>query len=293
MKKALILSVVVASLLPFGCGSKLEQKGIALKIDMTPNRLSDNLFVKMNYTTELNNEFSTIDSDMSIFVHFWRKKTKEMIVQDDHLPPKPTSSWKTGDTINNSRTIFIPRFFNEYAFDYKKEETVRLTIGLVDPKSPEQKIILLQQDMIIESASDIAPAIFHDSGWHQPEIDPKAEKPEESKWRWTTQKAVCIIENPKKKHDLRISGRLNTELLSDQTVTLKINDTVLDQFIPELYNFSKIYTIAPEMMGELDEFQLSIETDKTFTPSQASPDSKDDRELGVQIYFLYFRDSIQ
>ena len=260
---------------------------------MTPERLSDNLFVKMNYTTELSEEFTSIKSDLSLFVHFWRKKTKEMIVQDDHLPPRPTSSWKKGETISESRVVFIPRFFNEYAFDYKKEETVRMTIGLVNPKSPEEKIVLLQKELTIESASDIAPAIFHDVGWHQPEIDTKAEKPEESRWRWTTQKAVCIIENPRKVHDLRIMGGVSKDHIPDQTVTIKINNTVLDEFIPETAKFSKIYTITPEMLGELDEFQLSIETDKTFIPSQTSPGIQDDRELGVQIYFLYFRDSIQ
>jgi len=288
-----LLTLLTAFILPFGCGSKIEQKGITLQVNMTPERLSDNLFVKMNYITVLTDEFTPLSTDMSMFVHFWRKKTKEMIVQDDYFPINPTSTWKKGDTISNSRVIFIPRFFNEYAFDYKKEETVRLTIGLVNPKTPDQKITLLQKDLKIESASDIAPAIFHDIGWHQPEENPKAETLEDSKWRWTTQKAICIIENPRKKYDLRISGRVNNEILKEQTVIFKINDTVLDQFIPDSYKFSKIYTISPEMMGELEEFQLTIETDKSFIPSQVSQESKDDRELGVQIYFLYFRDSIQ
>mgnify|MGYP007050516241 CR=1 FL=1 len=293
MKRLSLFVLALIMLIPMGCGSKLEQKGINLSIQIVPERLSDNLFVKMNYNTELTGEFSSIGSDMSMFVHFWRKKTKEMIVQDDHMPVKPTSSWKPGDTMTESRIVFIPRFFNEYAFDYKKDETIRLTIGLVDPKKPDQGVILLQKDLMIESASDVAPAIFHDVGWHQPEVNSKADNPEETKWRWTMQKAVCIIENPRKTCDLRINGGVNKTYLPDQGITIKINDTVLEQFIPETSKFSKIYTITPEMVGDLDEFQLTIETDKTFIPSLVSPDSKDERELGVQVYFLYFRDSIQ
>lgn len=291
MKKLIWLTWILATvLLMVGCGSKLEQKGINLEITMTPERLSDNLYVKMDYKIVLNDEFSKIDKDLPMFVHFWRKKTKEMIVQDDHIPPQTSNTWKKGDTIAYTRTVFIPRFFNEYAFDYKKEEIIRLTIGL---SNADTKIILLQKDLLTESASDIAPAIFHDVGWHQPEVNPKADKPEETKWRWTTQKAVCIIENPRKKYDLRISGGVSKAHIPDQSVIIKINDTIIDQFIPESAKFSKIYTLAPEALGELDEFQLSIETDKTFVPSQISPESKDDRELGVQIYFLYFRESIQ
>lgn len=293
MKRLSLLALAFTMLIPLGCGSKLEQKGINLSIKIVPERLSDNLFVKMDYQTELTGEFNPIDKDMSMFVHFWRKKTKEMIVQDDHMPVKPTSNWKKGDVMSDSRIVFIPRFFNEYAFDYKKDETIRLTIGLVSPQKPDQKVILFQKDLMIESASDVAPAIFHDIGWHQPEVNPKAEKPEESKWRWTMQKAVCIIENPRKTCDLRINGGVNKTILPDQSVTIRINDTVLEQFIPEDSKFSRIYTITPEMAGELDEFQLTIETDKTFIPAQITPETKDDRELGVQIYFLYFRDSIQ
>ena len=37
--------------------------------------------------------------------------------------------------------------------------------------------------------------------------------------------------------------------------------------------------------------ELIIETDKTFFPSQLNKDVNDERELGVQIYFLYFREN--
>jgi hypothetical protein len=43
------------------------------------------------------------------------------------------------------------------------------------------------------------------------------------------------------------------------------------------------------MLGEKDEFILTITTDKTFIPAKVVPNSKDERELGVQISFIYFR----
>jgi hypothetical protein len=293
MKKTALFLLVCITALFLGCQSKNEHKGIDLKVGMVPEKLTDKLFIKMDYSFTTNDEFKEIKQDLALFVHFWRKKTKEMIVQDDHPLPLPTSSWKKGSSATYSRTLYIPRFFNEYAFDYKKEEIVRLTIGLINPKFPDQKTILLQKDLTIESATDIAPAIFHDMGWYQPEMDPNAENAEEASWRWTTQKAVCIIENPHKTYDLRINGGVSKKHLPDQSVTIRINDTILDQFTPENAKFNKIYSIKPEMLGEQDEFQLTIETDKTFIPSQATPGIADDRELGLQIYFLYFRDSIQ
>jgi len=43
------------------------------------------------------------------------------------------------------------------------------------------------------------------------------------------------------------------------------------------------------MLGEEDKFYLVISTDKTFIPKQVILRSKDERELGVQISFIYFR----
>jgi hypothetical protein len=43
------------------------------------------------------------------------------------------------------------------------------------------------------------------------------------------------------------------------------------------------------MLGEGEEFYLSIVTDKVFVPAEVMPDSKDERELGIQVSFIYFR----
>jgi len=60
---------------------------------------------------------------------------------------------------------------------------------------------------------------------------------------------------------------------------------------PESSKFAKEYVITPEKLGSEDEFKLVIETDKTFIPSEQDANANDDRELGIQIYFLYFREN--
>jgi len=68
-----------------------------------------------------------------------------------------------------------------------------------------------------------------------------------------------------------------------------INDLILDEFIAEDSSFEKTYNIEKERLGEGDEFYLTIITDKSFIPAEILPDSGDERELGLQISFLYFR----
>ena len=64
------------------------------------------------------------------------------------------------------------------------------------------------------------------------ETDVNAKDPFTKSWRWTTAKSVCIIENPKKECTLIIKGGVNKAVFQDQKVTFKINDALLDEFIP-------------------------------------------------------------
>jgi hypothetical protein len=45
-------------------------------------------------------------------------------------------------------------------------------------------------------------------------------------------------------------------------------------------------------MGNDDSIELSFETDKAFKPSESEPNSKDERELGIQIYELFFGEKL-
>jgi len=92
---------------------------------------------------------------------------------------------------------------------------------------------------------------------------------------------------------LIIKGGVNKAAFQDQKLTLKINDMPLDEFIPDSDYFSREYTITPQMMGDADEFSLKFEADKVFFPGKIFPNSKDNRELGAQIFFIYFREKVK
>ena len=69
---------------------------------------------------------ATFDKDYWVFVHVL-DPDGEQLWTDDHLPPTPTSQWKPGQTVEYTRTIFVPNY------PYIGEATVRL--GLYDPPS--------------------------------------------------------------------------------------------------------------------------------------------------------------
>jgi hypothetical protein len=293
MKVKIGIALLPIILLTGFCGKKMDRRGIDLTLKLSPETITDSLFLKMDYEFKTSAAFKKLAGDYSVFVHFWRVSSKEMLLVDDHLPAKNTSAWSANDDIKYSRTLFIPQFLNEFDVDFEGYEELKLTVGLYNPKTKEKPILLFEKKINIQPASINAPEIVYDEGWNEIETDVNAKDPFAKSWRWTTAKSVCIIENPKKESTLIIKGGVNKTAFQDQKLIFKINDTVLDEFIPAEDNFSKEYTVTPEMMGPADEFSLKIETDRVFVPAKVFPNSKDNRELGAQIFFIYFREKLK
>ncbi len=285
----LLLPILLAT--PF-CGGKADRQGIRLVMTLTPETVTDSLFFKMDFDFTTSADFKKLAADRAVFVHFWRVNSKEMLLQDDHQPTKNTGAWTANDRIQYARSIFIPQFLNEFDVDFEGYEEMKLSVGLYDPKGQGKPIVLFEKKINIQPASISAPEIVYDEGWNEMETDIHAQDPFYKSWRWTTASSVCIIENPKKEYTLIIKGGVNKTALPDQKLTLKLNGAVLDEFIPEDIRFSKEFTVTPEMLGAADEFSLEFLCDKVFYPDKIFPDSHDNRELGAQIFFIYFREKL-
>jgi len=271
-------------------GDQIADVGVKLNLSLSPDTITDFLYVTMDYEYEILDDFNKIDKDYLVFVHFWRLKSKEMLIQDDHLPVKKTTEWKAGDKVSYSRMFFIPKFLDELDIEFEGFEEIKLQSGLYDPQNPTEKIVLFNQVLNVQPASINAPDIIYSEGWNEEEMNLALSDPFYRVWRWTTKKAECIIENPKKKSVLIIKGGLHKSIFQDQTVILKINDILLEAFISDSVTFEKKYMLTPEQLGDEPEFKLTIESNKTFIPSSLNPENKDSRELGVQLYLLYFRE---
>jgi hypothetical protein len=271
-------------------GDQIADIGVKLDMTLSPSTITDFLYLSMKYDFKLTDDFKPLDKDYMVFVHFWRIKSKEMLVQDDHFPIPKTSEWKKGETVSYNRMFFIPKFLDELDIDFEGFEEIRLQIGLYDPKNPGEKMILYSRDLNVQPASINAPDIIYSEGWNEEEMNLTNPDPVYRIWRWTTKKAECIIENPKKSSILLIKGGLHPSIYQDQKVILKINGNPLDEFVSNNVLFEKKYTLTPEQMGTEPEFRLTLETDKTFIPSTLDPQKNDNRVLGIQIFLLYFRE---
>jgi hypothetical protein len=134
--------------------------------------------------------------------------------------------------------------------------------------------------------------VVYQQGWYSPETDLTIKDPDWQKWRWTSKQALCKLENPNRKALLILRGSVNKSIFQDQSVFIKINGILLDEFLPGTAKFFKEYVITKEMMRDNDEITLRIETDKTFVPSERDSKSRDNRELGIQVYQLFFGENL-
>lgn len=286
-RRILTLSLVFLVALSFvGCKKKTVIKGLALEISFSEEELSDNLVTDIQYTWKTGSDFERLDQEFNVFVHFWHNNN--LLFQDDHTPEVPVPQWEPENEYSYTRRIYIPTFIDEFDPNFRGEDSLRLSAGFVSPydRTGDSKQEIFEEKLKVFPPPLDTPEVIYEEGWYDLEINPDAYL---KQWRWSAKQARCIIDNPHRDALLIIKGGINANAFESQTVIFKINDLTLDEFVPEDGIFEKSYNIKKEMLGDKDEFFLTIETDKTFVPSELSSDTTDDRILGVQVSFIYFR----
>ncbi len=285
-KLRIAVLIAAAALAAFACKAKTQVEGVDLDVAFGEATLSDNLITDVTYTWKTGGGFKPQDRDYSVYVHFWHNSN--LIVQDDYVPDVPTTQWQKDKTYTVKRSLFIPRFIDEFDPAFKGEETLRMSVGFYNPNDrtgKSQREVLSKKLKVVPPPLG-TPEIIYDKGWYPQEVDQNSVL---KQWRWTQREATCVIDNPRRDARLVIRGGALRGAVKDQKITLMINDLPLDEFLPESDIFEKSYSIKKEQLGSKDEFTLKISVDKPLIPAQHIPGSKDSRELGIQVSMLYFR----
>lgn len=224
--------------------------------------------------------------DYRVFAHVV-DTDEERMWDDDHNPPTPTSQWKPGQTIEYTRTIFVP------IFPYVGEATIQ--IGLHSLK--DQKRLALTGEDVGQRSYRVAKlqllpqtenlfTVFKD-GWHPAEVAPVNAAVE---WQWTKKEASLAFRNPKKDSvfylDLDNPGGVFNE---EQQVQVRLGDHIVDTFtLTPGHRILRKIPLAEVTLGSADMVELRIWVDKTFVPALVdAAASKDPRELGVRVFHAF------
>jgi hypothetical protein len=226
------------------------------------------------------------DEDYVVFVHVM-DVDEERMWDADHEPAVPTTQWKPGQTIEYTRTVFVP------VFPYVGEATMR--VGLYSRTRPERlplngehtgqnayrvaKLQLLPQ-------TDNLLMVFKE-GWHQAEV---AGDDAAIEWQWTKKEGTLSFRNPKKSavFYLDVDGP-GMQHHGPQQVQVALEGQVVDEFtLKDEQRVLRRVQLTPAQIGEAEMAELRIRVDKSWVPAEVpAAASGDKRELGVRVFHAF------
>jgi len=204
----------------------------------------------------------------------------------DHDPPKPTSQWKPGETIEYTKTVFIPiyPYVGEAAIHVGLHSTAtqkRLPLAGENVGQNAYRVARLQLQPQTENVFTV-----YKEGWHPAEV---AEHNSMVEWQWTKKDATLSFKNPKKDSLFYFEvDNPGSAFNEPQTVKVSLGGQAVDEFTlqPKKPELRKIPLKAAQL-GSDDVSELTISVDKTYVPAVVASGSKDPRELGVRVFHAF------
>lgn len=274
--------IVLTILFSYGCAR--EQATIIPKLQINRKSAEMGTPIEATYSFSTKKDFVPLNRDLTVFVHFLDPKGN-IRFQDDHQPPKPTSTWRPSSNYNYTRTLFVPK--NIPAGEYT------VTLGIYSPQKEERidldanKYSNREYDMakLLVEIPPQEPVIQYVKGWYDPESVPTDVS---THWRWIGKEAVMKVRNPMSDALLYFKADGVPERFKEpQMVTLQIGDYVVDTFpINSNQVFLKKYNISKDKLGTNKMLEVKVILDKSFIPADDKV-SADQRELGLRVYDLY------
>jgi hypothetical protein len=227
----------------------------------------------------------------TVFVHFV-DADEEMMWTDDHLPPTPTTEWKPGQTVEYTRTVFVPIY--PYVgrakvlaglYDTSTSERFRLS----NPDRGDRSYQVAEFELLPQTENVFL--IFKD-GWHPAEVAPDNPAIE---WQWTKKEATLTFRNPKRDSILFLQldnpGRSSLGVAS--RVELRIGDqTVATVPVDPTEAPVRKVPLSAAQLGSGDMVELRLVADKTFVPAlDPAAKSTDTRDLGVRVFHAFVQPS--
>lgn len=285
--RALILSTLPVLLL-IGCrsGSDSQPPVATPSIRLNHEKAALGSPVEITYRFEVARDAPSFGQDYTVMVHFV-DSDEELMWTDDHRPPVPTRQWKPGQTIEYTRTVFVPvyPYLGDAAIQlglYSPADGRRLPLAGEDSGQRAYKVGSLQ---LLAQTENVF--LIYKEGWHAAEVAPDNSIVE---WQWTKGSAVITFRNPKRDCTLYLHADNPAGAFSQpQDVQLVLNGQPVDRFTlaPKQEHIQRT-TLTAQQLGSADMAELRIQVDKTYVPaSLPAANNRDPRELGIRVFHTF------
>jgi hypothetical protein len=280
-RSSAVVCALVACAVVAGCSREEESAPCVAtpSVALSRDRAAIGSPFKITYTFNVSQN-AAITQDYTVFVHVLDDQG-ERLWGDDHAPAVPTSTWKPGQKVEYTRTVFVP--------NYPYIGPAHIRIGLYTPAGA-QRLPLCATDIarreyevarfqLLPQSENVF--LIYKDGWHPAEVssdDPTNE------WQWTKKAATISFRNPKKDADFYLEVDARTDKFgSPQQVTVRSGDQVIGTFAADTREPKLIVLpITAAQLGAGDMTELTLEVDQTFVPG--GPDL---RELGIRVFHAF------
>jgi hypothetical protein len=284
--KVRLLVIAMAAVAIAGCG---KQADTATPV-ATPTVTLNHSRVPLGSPVEVTYKFQVASSasfakDYRVMVHFL-DADDELMWTDDHNPPVPTSTWKPGQTVEYTRTVFVP------FYPYIGDATV--AVGLYAPGTNER--LPLAGDGSGQRAYRVAKIrlqpqtdnifLAYVEGWNGPET---ATDNQAIEWQWTKKDASIRFRNPKRDATFYLHYDGQPAMFdAPQSVNVYVHDAVVDTFqVTGTDEVIRRVALKSAQFGEDEMVTIRIAVDKTFVPALTKAGGKDIRELGIRVFHAF------
>jgi hypothetical protein len=241
--------------------------------------------IEVTYRFRVANDAPAL-GNRTVFVHFV-DADEELMWTDDHDPPTPTTQWKPGQSVEYTRTIFVPIYpyvgrAKVFAGLYDPSTKERLKLSQVDRGDRSYQVAELE---LLPQTENVF-LIFKD-GWHPAEV--AADNPG-IEWQWTKREATLAFRNPKRDATLflQLDNPGNASGAATQ-VEVRIGDQVIAT-VPADRSSATVRKIAltAAQLGTGDMVEVRLVANSTFVPAlEPGAKSNDTRELGVRVFHAF------
>ena len=221
-----------------------------------------------------------------VFVHIV-DADEELMWTDDHNLPTQPNQWQPGQTIEYTRTMFVPMYPYVGASKilvgvYDPATNTRLKLG--NPDRGDRSYQVAEFELLPQTENVY---LIYRDGWHPAEV--AADNPG-VEWKWTRKEATVAFRNPKQ--DATFIVQLDNPAQAPSAaseVDIRLGDRSLAvvQVGPDDAPVHKIPLSAADLgIGDLVEIRLVA--NRTFVPAlEPSSKSSDTRELGVRVFHAF------
>lgn len=288
MKTHLVRGCVILAAAACGCGQPAEDSPPvatpSLSIDREQAPLGSPL--EVTYRFVVAEQAPPRERPYRVLVHV-QDSDGELMWTDDHDPPIPTASWQPGQTIEYSRTVFVPiyPYIGEVSLLmglYSTVDDERLPLAGEDDGQRAYRVGTLQ---LLPQSENVF--LIFKEGWHRAEVAPNNAAVE---WQWTKQEAILSFRNPQRDALLYLEVDSRSDAFAEpQQVTIAIANQPIASFeVATMERTLQKIPLSADHLGDADMVDLQIQVDETFVPSLLpGTTGGDSRELGIRVFHAF------